>query len=213
MDKYYRTEQEFFWAGKFGDEYIQRNTSILFERSNTAFFSTILGRTRGVKSVLEFGCNIGLNLKSIHYLLPLAKISGIEINAKAAHMAREQDFIEKIYHQSVLDFETYMKTWDFVFTKGLLIHINPDDLEIVYRNLFESSRRYILICEYFNPTPITIEYRGNARKLFKRDFAGEMQEIFPQLNLCDYGFIWKNDPNFPQDNITWFLFEKPILNR
>jgi len=30
----------------------------------------------------------------------------------------------------------------------------------------------------------------------------------PQLQLVDYGFSYRRDPNFPQDDITWFLMEK-----
>jgi len=44
--------------------------------------------------------------------------------------------------------------------------------------------------------------------LFKRDFAGEMLERFADLKLLDYGFVYRRDPNFPQDDITWFLLEK-----
>jgi spore coat polysaccharide biosynthesis protein SpsF len=44
--------------------------------------------------------------------------------------------------------------------------------------------------------------------LFKRDFAGEMLEQFADLRLIDYGFAYRRDPAFPQDDITWFLMEK-----
>jgi hypothetical protein len=44
--------------------------------------------------------------------------------------------------------------------------------------------------------------------LFKRDFAGEMLERYPDLELIDYGFVYKRDNNFPQDDITWFLLKK-----
>ena len=30
----------------------------------------------------------------------------------------------------------------------------------------------------------------------------------PQFKLIDYGFIYHNDLNFPDDDITWFLMEK-----
>jgi len=28
------------------------------------------------------------------------------------------------------------------------------------------------------------------------------------MKLIDYGFNYRNDPSFPQDDITWFLMEK-----
>ena len=45
-------------------------------------------------------------------------------------------------------------------------------------------------------------------KVGARDFAGEIMDRHPQLQLVDYGFAYRRDPNFPQDDITWFLMEK-----
>ena len=42
--------------------------------------------------------------------------------------------------------------------------------------------------------------------------AGEMMDRYPQLRLVDYGFLYRRDPNFPQDDITWFLLAKPDLS-
>jgi spore coat polysaccharide biosynthesis protein SpsF len=95
-----------------------------------------------------------------------------------------------------------------VLIKGVLIHINPDVLQKVYQNLYDASLKYICICEYYNPVPVTINYRGHVDRLFKRDFAGEIMDKFPDLKLVDYGFVWKRDNNFPQDDATWFLLEK-----
>jgi len=53
-----------------------------------------------------------------------------------------------------------------------------------------------------------VEYRGQSGKLFKRDFAGEMLDRFGDLSLLDYGFVYHRDPNFSQDDMTWFLMEK-----
>jgi spore coat polysaccharide biosynthesis protein SpsF len=92
--------------------------------------------------------------------------------------------------------------------KGVLIHINPDMLSTVYEKLYSASCKYILICEYYNPSPVTINYRGHSDRLFKRDFAGEMLEKYIDLKLVDYGFSYKRDAVFPQDDITWFLMEK-----
>ena len=75
-----------------------------------------------------------------------------------------------------------------------------------------SSKKYILICEYYNPSPTTISYRGHSDRLFKRDFAGEMLDKFSDLKLVDYGFSYHRDNSFPQDDITWFLLQKEFQN-
>jgi spore coat polysaccharide biosynthesis protein SpsF len=92
--------------------------------------------------------------------------------------------------------------------KGVLIHLNPEVLPQVYDKLFAACSKYLLVAEYYNPVPVAIPYRGHSDRLFKRDFVGEMMERHPQLQLIDYGFAYRRDPNFPQDDITWFLMEK-----
>ncbi|HND74014.1 MAG TPA: hypothetical protein PKW10_06205, partial [Saprospiraceae bacterium] len=67
---------------------------------------------------------------------------------------------------------------------------------------------YILIAEYYNPSPVTLNYRGHSNRLFKRDFAGDMLDQYPDLRLIDYGFCYRRDNLFPQDDITWFMLEK-----
>ena len=89
-----------------------------------------------------------------------------------------------------------------------MIHINPNELNDVYSKLYESSKRYICIVEYYNPTPVTVNYRGNEKLLFKRDFAGEFMDKYSDCKLIDYGFCYHRDNNFMQDDITWFLLEK-----
>ena len=68
----------------------------------------------------------------------------------------------------------------------------------------------MLICEYYNPSPVSIEYRGHSDRLFKRDFAGEIMDRFTDVQLVDYGFAYHRDISFPQDDCTWFLLEKNI---
>ena len=53
-----------------------------------------------------------------------------------------------------------------------------------------------------------IPYHGESDRLFKRDFAGELMKKYKDLKLVDYGFVYHNDSNFPQDDVTWFLLEK-----
>jgi pseudaminic acid biosynthesis-associated methylase len=82
----------------------------------------------------------------------------------------------------------------------------------VYQKLYETSSRYICIAEYYNPTPMELNYRGHAEKMYKRDFAGEVLDIYPDLELVDYGFVYHRDPVFEQGDITWFLLEKKGSN-
>ena len=201
----FETDQEKFWAGEFGEAYIDRNRSEQLFFSNVAMWSKMLGSTSGVESIVELGCNIGLNLAAINKLNPEINLTGIEINEKAADMARSRN-VGQIYTGTILE-KLDHPVVDLAFTKTVLIHINPDHLEKVYQNLVEVSRRYVLVAEYYNPAPTTITYRGHSERLYKRDFAGDLMDKYG-LKLVDYGFVYKRDNIAPQDDISWFLLEK-----
>ncbi|MDR3602246.1 MAG: hypothetical protein P4L49_17465 [Desulfosporosinus sp.] len=205
--KKYKTEQEIFWAGQFGDEYIKRNENETLIASNIAMFSKILDGINYVESVIEFGANIGLNLIAVKSLLPKIELSAIEINQKAVSELQQLGEKINVYHQSILDFIPEYKR-DFVLIKGVLIHLDPNCLQDVYDKLYQTSNRYICIAEYYNPVPVEVSYRGHQGKLFKRDYAGEMLDKFKDLRLIRYGFVYHRDPSFPQGDITWFLLEK-----
>lgn len=203
----FKTDQEAFWAGAFGTDYIDRNQGDKLLASNLDFFVKALRQTRGLTSCIEFGANIGMNLKAFNLLYPGIDASGIEINAEAAKMLSEVIPAANVHNKSILDFEP-SRTFDIVLIKGVLIHLNPEVLPQVYDKLVASTARYLLVAEYYNPAPVVIPYRGHSDRLFKRDFAGEIMERHPELALVDYGFAYRRDPVFPQDDITWFLMEK-----
>jgi spore coat polysaccharide biosynthesis protein SpsF len=147
-----------------------------------------------------------MNLAALRLLVPGIALSAIEINEKAAAALAQQGDIT-VFPQSILEFRPE-REYDLALIKGVLIHINPDRLAQVYQALYDSSARYICLAEYYNPSPVEVAYRGNAERLYKRDFAGEMLERFPGLRLVDYGFRYRRDNMFPQDDVTWFLLEK-----
>lgn len=202
----YKTEQEDFWAGEFGDGYVERSSDPEFIPPRLYMFSEILKHTSGVKSFLEFGPNVGLNLMALRQLVPSADLHAIEINEKAHQKLQDSGFTNAI-HGSFLE-STLVDHADFVFTSGVLIHINPDALPQAYEALYKGSKRYIMVSEYYNPVPVEIEYRGNKERLFKRDFAGDLMDKYPDLKLVSYGFIYQRDNNFAQDDTNWFLLEK-----
>lgn len=148
-----------------------------------------------------------MNARALQLLYPSLDVHGIEINSQAADQLSVVLGENRVHRTSILEFQPERK-WDLVLIKGVLIHIAPDSLAEVYDKLVESSKRYVLVAEYYNPVPVAISYRGHENRLFKRDFAGEIMSRYPQLQLIDYGFAYHLDPSFPQDDITWFLMGK-----
>jgi spore coat polysaccharide biosynthesis protein SpsF len=200
-----RTEQEAFWAGEFGDDYIARNPEAPEIAANLRLFTQALKVAGEVRSVVELGANVGLNLEALKLLYPGIHCSAVEINSKAAAQLRTK--IDRVIENSILDWQPDF-TADLALIKGVLIHINPEQLNAVYDRLYAASTRLILVCEYYNPTPVEVPYRGHSERLFKRDFAGEMIDRF-NLRLLDYGFTYRRDPSAAFDDINWFLLEKP----
>jgi pseudaminic acid biosynthesis-associated methylase len=205
----FKTDQEAFWAGNFGTEYINRNQGDALQASNLAFFAKALHQAKGLKTCIEFGANIGMNLKALKLLYPELDAHAIEINTDAAQELSKVVPRTQVHNQSILDFSAFEK-WDLTLIKGVLIHLNPEVLPQVYDKLFAACGRYLLVAEYYNPVPVAISYRGHSDRLFKRDFAGEIMDRHSQLQLIDYGFAYRRDTNFPQDDITWFLLEKKL---
>ncbi len=200
------SEQECFWRGDFGDQYVARNQGQPLIAANLALLAKALARTGRIESMLELGTNTGNNLQALHQLLPGCVLQGVEINASAQAQAQALE-IADVWHGSLFDYPR-ARTYQLTLSKGVLIHLDPQLLPAAYAQLYELSRRYILICEYYNPVPVEVPYRGNSGKLFKRDFAGEMLDRYSDLQLLDYGFSYHRDPQFPADDVNWFLLEK-----
>lgn len=206
-DTRHLTQQDVFWAGEFGSAYIGRNASEQLLAANLRFFADALRATGALGSCLELGANIGMNLRALRHLYPALTMKAVEINPDATRQLAEVIGAENVATQSLFDYRSE-QTFDLVFTKGVLIHLNPDRLPQAYDTLYGASHRFIMVADYYNPSPIAIPYRGHADRLFKRDFAGELLDRFPDLRLVDYGFVYRRDPAFAQDDITWFLLEK-----
>ncbi|WP_420433307.1 pseudaminic acid biosynthesis-associated methylase [Hyphobacterium sp.] len=204
----YKTEQEAFWAGQFGDEYRDRcalEPGLVAAR--TACMARMLRKAAPVGSAFEIGCNIGLNLVALKNVSPSTELAAIEINEQSARQANELG-IARVDTASVLDYEPG-RSYDLTMICGVLIHLNPEVLPQVYDVLFNASDRHILLFEYYNPTPVEVNYRGHEGRLFKRDWAGEMLDRFKdRLELKDYGFFYHRDPISWSDDGTWFLLEK-----
>ena len=199
-------EQQNFWANDYAEDYIKKNSQ--FDRLlGTEVWQKMLAKTDEIESVLECGCNIGRNIGLLSEVLPMAKVSIIEISKPAFDFCTQHYEIDQAFNDSIeqVNFE---KTFNLVFVMGVLIHIYPDNLLKVMHKIYDFSNKYILLGEYFNRTPMMLKYQGKEDKLFKRDFGRLFIENF-SVTLVDYGFLWGHiydSAGF--DDITWWLFEK-----
>ena len=212
------------WQGDFGNAYIERNlpSDQRIEDRKRAF-TEILSHAKGGEpvSVLECGCNIGLNLRALKHITPAA-LYACEPNDRARERLLQDDVIPatRLTDGTLQSLPYEANSFDLVFTSGVLIHVHPDQLEAAYHEMYRvSSRyvlsidrtyrvssRYVLSIEYFSKHPETIRYQGRDDLLFKRDFGGMWLDLYPTLKPVANGFFWQRTSGL--DDVTWWLFEK-----
>lgn len=200
-------EQQNFWANDYAREYIRKNQEFDLTLGVEGWRKMLASCSDDVNSILECGCNIGRNINFLNVVLPSANKSIIEISPQAYEFVTTKYELQSAFHGSIEE-SNLMGQFDLVFTNGVLIHIHPDELLANMRKMFDYSSKYILVGEYFNRTPLMLEYQGQKDRLFKRDFGKLFIQNFP-VKLVDYGFLWGHiydKAGF--DDITWWLFRK-----
>ena len=187
------TEQMEEWAGKFGEEYTDRNVMSPDEFDKLLRSRIGFSRTEQIDeflsdleldNILEVGSNVG------NQLLLLQKegfknLYGIELNRYAVEKSKERTKGKgiDIIHGSAFDIPFKDVYFDLVFTSGVLIHISPKDINDVLDEIYRCSKRYIWCSEYFSEEYIKVDYRGHNELLWKTNFAKLYLNRFPDLKL------------------------------
>ncbi len=200
---------ETLWAGKFGDDYVDRNRASFLERNALHLMGKILARTRGVTSVLEYGANTGVNLRAVAKLCPGVELAGNDINSRCCGEMRDSGVLSDVFEGSMWDVIPKSRKWDLVFTNAVLMHCNQLQLAKAYEQIESNAGKYVLLAEHYSYEELEIPYRGNEGVLFRRDFAGLFMDKYSgQFDIVDYGFQYHRDPMFPRPDFTWFLLER-----
>ena len=174
------TEQEQFWRQDFGNEYVSRNR--VDWKVRVPFWQDIIERTKP-KSILEIGCGSGWNLRAIREVDDMISAWGCDINQTALQEASDAGV--SVFEASVLDiyaaeiFDSGMCSnprFDLVASVGVLIHVSPTDLPRAMDQIISASNRYVLAVEYADETEVEVEYRGNAKRLWRRPFGRLYEE-------------------------------------
>jgi len=201
-------EQEEFWEREIPSAYRTDNDGFDIPSGLSAWQKmTHSLDVSEINTFLECGSNIGRNVGILAKLAPLWEANVIEINVDSLSICMDRYEIANSFRGSIKDSQ-FEKKFDFVFSCGVLIHVNPDDLLETMQKMYDHSNRFILIAEYFSRAPESIIYRGQLNKLFKRDFGKLFIENFP-VRALDCGFLWSHEHEAGGfDDITYWLFEK-----
>ncbi len=208
------TPQVKFWQEEGGREYTDRNAQSVDEMNRCyikeynipriAMNEEFMADLDRSLTILEIGANKGLQLELLR-IMGFKNLLGIEVNEYAIARAKTIHPNIEIIPGSGFELPFRDGAFDLVFTSGVLIHIAPDDLPRMMKEIFRVSRRYIWGFEYFAPTPTKVVYRGNNELLWKTDLAQLYCEQFPDLQVVKEKKYHLTD----SENISqMFLLEK-----
>lgn len=183
------------WGNKFGEEYTKRNLFTPSEQNELYFDRYGISRTkmnfdfldfldRNIR-ILEVGSNIGNQLNMLSKM-GFKNLYGLEINSLAIETSNRLNMGLPIYviRGNALNIPFKDAFFDLVYTSGVLIHINPENIKKAVDEIFRCSKRYIWGFEYYQVEGYSeIEYRGKKDMLWKTDFMKLYLENYPQLEL------------------------------
>jgi pseudaminic acid biosynthesis-associated methylase len=211
------TKQMQFWEGDFGKEYTDRNTftaeewnkwyienfGISKDDLNSKFLS---GIPKDAK-ILEVGCNVGQQLLALQRL-GFTNLYGIELQDYAVEKAKEQTKGINIIKGSGFDLPFRDEYFDMVFTNGVLIHIHPDDLHKIMKEMLRVSNKYIWGFEYYSEKPQQIKYRGHEGFMWKMDYSEKFKELDHSLKTDKKEILPYLTPQHKGNSDCMFLLKK-----
>lgn len=195
------TDQTKIWTSDFGKEYNSRNLYKSIEDHNLSYID-FYGKTKDELNkeilsnlpknlkILEIGSNVGFQLASLQKF-GFSNLYGIEIQRGCVDEAKKLWKGIDIIQASGFDIPYKDNYFDLVFTNNVLIHISPDDIKIVLKEMNRVSSKYIYGFEYFSEEYESVEYRNRKDLLWKTDFEKlflnnftELKSIFSKKYPC-----------------------------
>lgn len=188
------------WRGTLGDTYTERNDPDWHSRERAWRAMT---HNLCLRSILEVGCNRGVNLVVLRHINPNWKLVGIEPNSGARDLALASGVLAVNGSAETIPFTD--GNFDLVFTAGVLIHVPPAELDAALAELYRVTARYLVAIEYHADVETEIPYRNQTGLLWKRNYTQEYLRRFPDLHLEHSGY-WSQRDGF--DRCHWALMEK-----
>jgi len=191
------------WKKNFGDQYTERNVGDLdlsyiqkYEISRSSMNNNFLGFIDRDIRILEVGTNRGLQIEKLKPM-GFKNFYGIEINKRAINICKNRIENINLVEASALEIPFKDNSFDLVFTSGVLIHISPDCIDLVMKEIYRVSKRFIWGFEYYSEKYATIIYRENEELLWKANFVNIYKTISPNLKIIKrIKYQYKENNNF-----------------
>jgi pseudaminic acid biosynthesis-associated methylase len=187
-----KTQQLKTWTGEFGKDYTERN--IFDAKALDKFYLKQYGITRtamnkeflkgfsGSSRILEVGSNVANQLVCLQ-MMGFDNLYGIEPQGYAVERSKQLTRGINILKGDAFDLPFKDNYFDMVFTSGVLIHINPKQIQKAMEEIYRTSSKFIWGFEYYASKYTEIVYRGKKNMLWKTDFAKLYLDKFKDLEL------------------------------
>jgi len=178
-------EQEKFWLAV-GPAYTSGGgTESPDERLNARpkFFRLFESLGNKDLSILEVGCNRGMNL-SVLDSMGFKNLSGIDIVESAVSICQQNLPDADIRQGSILSLPWEDEQFDVVFSAGVLIHQHrTESLPVVMDEMARCAKSNILGLEDYNSISAAKNYRGRNDQYWAAPYDRFWKERFPQYDM------------------------------
>ena len=166
-------------------------------------------------TVLEIGCNCGVNLYLLSQKLPDTHLTGTDINLPSLQQAIHYFDINGLNNRATWYpfaadelFRLPDKSMDVVFTDAVLIYIAPDKIDKIITEMLRIAKKSIILVEWNTPQIFGRDKEGLGKYhkgLWMRDYHSLFQkhgikpiminstkitkEMWPEDNWSDVGYI------------------------
>lgn len=142
-----------------------------------------------VKSVVDVGCGMGVNVKRIHAKFPQLRITGTDISPKSLEMAEKYVGKSELINYAAVDIATgpLPATYDLVLCSQVLEHIENDRKAL--ESLAGMCAKYLLITVPSGRYNRTSKVVGHHRHYSKAELLEKVQAAgFTVMKVREWGF-------------------------
>lgn len=142
-----------YWDYRFDNNWIDRNginqTELFMDLLLSHFPETINQYLLNKHSVLDWGCGIGIGVKTLANKFPNCVISGMDLSESAIEQSKA------LYHQYefiAADIAKTKKKYNVIVTSNVLEHFS--DPHSMIKELIKKSNKYVVILVPYNETHV-----------------------------------------------------------
>ncbi len=146
------------------NDYTKENAGVIQEKLADFIYHITLALN--AKKILEVGCNVGNNLASFP---SKSNVCGLDMNKVALEISKKKYPNFKFKDGSLLKMPFEDSEFDFVFSRGVLIHIPNSDMPDVINEMLRVSKKWICNLEYFGEDGKMISWKRGNDLLWYRD--------------------------------------------